>query len=188
MTIKKKNDARVHIKSAILTFPELFEDGTPADDDAGKVKMNRASFIIDTKAKGYKVLAAALDEAVKFATKKEFGKEHVKFNKTPIKAGEAIKGKDGKPLKKMAGKISITSSNFQRPTLLNSKKEDVGIDHNLFYAGAEVYGIIEFIAKKVDNKKYLNARLCGILHIADGTPLERKSVDIATADEFELDE
>lgn len=175
----------VHIKKAILAFPELHEDG--ATDKDGNALINRASFIIDVDAPEYDEMAPHLDAALRAATLREFGSEEAVYDKMPVVMGEDIKGRDGKSVKWLRGKISITADNIQRPALFNSAKEEVGPDPDLFYAGAEVYGIIEFVARRVGDKKYLNARLRGILHRGHGTPLDSRAVTLATADEFEFE-
>lgn len=181
----QQNAARVHIKEAMLAFSEFYEDGATNED--GSPSINKASFIIDTEHPDFRDLAENLDKAVSAAGVKEFGTDDVEYSKTPVKCEDEVKTRSGKKPAWMKGKISITTDSLQRPVLLNPAKEEVGINDDLFYDGAVVYGIIEFVAKQSGDNKYLNARLSGVLHRERGKRIERSTAIVATADEFEID-
>ncbi|WP_339638279.1 ssDNA-binding protein [uncultured Sulfitobacter sp.] len=174
--------AKVHVRRAMLAYPELHEPGTR--DDEGRIKPNKVSLVIDLDDAYYPQMAAMLDKAVAEASEAEFGDPEVEYDKVPVQQGADLKGKDGKPYASMQGKLVIAAENIQMPGLYDGDTH-VGPDPEYWYAGAEVYAILQFVARKHNGKKYLNARLSGLKFRAHGTPLEKgASSQAATPDEF----
>lgn len=174
---------RVHIKRAMLAFPEFHDPGAKAAD--GSIAVNSAAFIIDIGGPGYKALETAIDTSMSAAAITAFGTDQVKFDKLPVTRGSEIK-KGGRPVKSMAGKISLRAENIHLPNFYDSGKNQVGHDRDdLWYAGSTVYAIVDFDARESGGRKFLNAKLVGLMHLEHGTPLDR-STKLATADEFDV--
>lgn len=177
--------AKVHVRRAMLAYPELHEPGTR--DDEGKIKPNKVSLVIDLNDPYFAEMAEMLDTAVAEASEAEFGDPAVEYDKVPVQQGGDLRDKDDKPYASMQNKVVIAAESMQMPGLYDGKTH-VGPDPEYWYAGAEVYAILQFVARQHNGKKYLNARLNGLKFRAHGTPLEKgASGQAATPDEFMQD-
>jgi hypothetical protein len=178
------NPARVHVKCATLAFPKLHPTGAKSED--GRPLVSSCSLVVDMHGKAWDEICAKVDPAIEHATRKAFGEAPVDYDATPIKPGNDIK-KNGKTPKWLVDTAVIEASNTITPSLYDRSKREVSLDEELFYAGAEVYAILEFVARGRGDKKFLNARLVGLMQIGAGTPIE-KAPTLATADEFEIED
>ena len=163
-------ETEVHVRRAMLAYPNLHEPGTR--DEEGKLKPNSVSFVIDLDDPFFAEMAQKLDSAVAAASVAEFGDPQISYDRVPVQQGSEMRNAQGKPYPSMKNKIVIAADSMQMPGLYDGKTH-VGPDPDYWYAGAEVYGILKFVARRQGDKKYLNARLLGMKFRAHGTPLDK---------------
>ena len=170
--------ARFTIKNVRLSFPNLFEkasyDGTPTKYEA--------SFLIpkDDKANLAVINKAIMESLIeKFKTKDKIPKGITKGVKNCLRDGDDV-DYDG-----YAGCMSLKAANKSRPTTLDRKKNNIGPDSGMLYAGCYVDAVCEIWTQDNQYGKRINCNLFAIRHRGEGEPFGAGSIPDGVADDFE---
>ncbi len=165
----------IKLENVRLSFPHVFEHGSFGGESTGKYE---ATFLLPkSNTKAYDMVMAEVE-----ATK---GKTKIASDKICVKDG------DEKDDEHSAGHWVITTSNKNRPTLVNRSGTPVTKEDNevnpMFFGGATVNAFISFWKQDNSYGKRVNGNLAGIQYVS-GDVMEDGFGDTGTvkADMFDV--
>lgn len=174
---------KVHLKEAIIAFPQLF-DAKAFDADSDE-KFS-GDFLIERGSENEKLMKAAIKtEAVKLWPDKADVKLKAMAAAGKIwclRDGDARVNKEGEPYNGYPGRLYVNAKNTIRPLVIDGNRAPLTAADGKPYSGAVVNAIIDVrVGNKPSDQAY--AYLLGVQFVRDGERLAGGSV--AAADDFE---
>ena len=176
--------AKVLLKNVRLSFPDLFQAGTPPAGSTGTPKFG-GQFIFAPSSEAYKTAA---QEVLKVATEK-FGKNapailaDLPSDKKCMRKGDSNRDKAGEIRNGYEGNFYITARNKIRPLVIDRNKSPLTEADGKPYGGCYVNVTVDIYAHdKPGLGKRIDATLLAVQFVSDGDSFGGSK---GTTDDFE---
>lgn len=170
--------SRFTLTNVRLSFPHVFDKATY---DGKPTKFEATLLIPKEDEETIAMIKSQASKALieKFGSKDKIPKGITKGVRFCLRDGDDVEY-DG-----YAGHMSFKAANDARPRTMDRKKNPIGADSGLLYAGCYVDAVCELWVQNNAYGSRINANLFAIRHRADGEPFGAGGIPSDVEDDFE---